>query len=133
MKNLIYLFAIIFCLSSENACSQEKPLSQIVGKWQLLSFERGNEIVDYTSRNVIWNFDKKYLSVMSDDLKGRINGRFYFRRSVFRVEDTYVLKCNALTNTHLPYGKLVIKTITKNKLIFTDWDNKLSYSLKRIE
>ena len=133
MQNLFYLFVIIFCISTENASSQEKSISQVVGKWQLLTFEKGNEIVEYSNRDVIWTFDRKYLSVMSDDLNGRIEGRFYFRRSVFRIEDTYVLKCNALTKTHLPYGKLVIKTITKNRLIFTDWDNKLSYTLKRTE
>jgi hypothetical protein len=137
MKYTFFIILISLSIFSENGNAQNNTghisSSEIIGKWQLQSFKMDGKTVNYVERNINWSFDGKHLSVESDDIRGRISGKYYFRRSVFRKSATYVLKCNALTKTHLPYGKLVIQSVTKNKLVMKDWDDKLSYTLKRVE
>lgn len=127
------VIGLLFLVSTTGYAQNISKLEKaIIGKWQLLSFERGNNKVDYSNRNIEWSFDGKKLSVMSDDLKGRIEGKYDFRRSIFRADATYILKCSALTKTHLPYGKLVVKSVNDYNLIMIDWEDEVSYTLKRI-
>lgn len=137
MKSKFYLFTVCFFMCFGIAKSQNNTASglskKIIGNWQLLSVKKEKETIDYSNRNIEWNFDGKQFSVMSDDLKGRIKGRYYFRKSIFRTEPTYILKCSELTKTHLPHGKLLVKSVDKNNLIFTDWDDNVTYVLKRMK
>ena len=50
--------------------SAAEAAKAIQGEWKLLSFQRhGEQAVRYEDRNIVWRFDGRRLSVMSDDLE----------------------------------------------------------------
>ena len=135
MKYLVFIIALTLFSFQGATYAQKKSSSELAkeiqGTWKLISFEKEAKKVDYSNRDIEWSFDGKNFSVMSDDLKGRIKGKYQFRRSIFRTTPTYILKCSALTKTHLAHGKLVLKEVNDTKLVMVDWEDKVTYVLQK--
>ncbi len=51
---------------------------------------------------------------------------------MFRIRTTIIILSEKLKNTHLPYGKFVVRSIENEILTLGDWDGKVTYTLKRV-
>ena len=105
----------------------------IIGRWRLLSFERqGQPIKSYENDERIWTFDKQKFTVNSEDLGGEISDNYRLKRSMFRIKTTIIILSENLKNTHLPYGKFVVRAIDGDILTLGDWDGEVTYTLERV-
>ncbi|MDA8124713.1 MAG: hypothetical protein M0009_05955 [Deltaproteobacteria bacterium] len=111
----------------------ETAAKGIIGSWQLLSFEReGQPAKLYNDKANIWTFDGQKFTVSSDDLGGEISDSYRLLRSMFRIRTTIIILSKKLEKTHLPHGKFVVRSIENGILTLGDWDEKVTYKLKRV-
>lgn len=133
---LLILLLSVAALSADSDpnLTAEAANDQIIGDWQLLSFERGGrKDADYSDRMLIWTFDGHRFSVESDDLGRRFRDEYQIKRSVYRIRNTIIILNEVLRQTHLPHGKLVIQSFKGDTMTITDWDGTVRYTLKRIK
>ena len=136
MKRIFMSILFIALLAGPVAAATlnaETASKGIIGSWKLLSFEReGQPARHYKDQVNIWTFDGKKFTVKSEDLGGEIHDSYRLLRSMFRIRTTIIILSEKLKNTHLPYGKFVVRSIENDILTLGDWDGKVTYTLKRV-
>ncbi len=137
MKRVVMsiLFIVLLpALGMADTLTAETAAKGIIGSWKLLSFEReGQPIQYYEDKEYIWTFDGEKFTVNSEDLGGEIQDSYRLLRSMFRpFRTTIIILSKKLRNTHLPHGKFVVRSIADGMLTLGDWNDKVTYTLKRV-
>lgn len=116
----------------------EQMRSEIVGDWQVMSFQRkGGEHIDYSKDNVIWSFDEKQASIQGAGFKPYESSykMVASRYSWFGITGVLIIihGLNDHISDYSRHDKLIAKNLSDDgEMRIVNWEDNLIYTLQKI-
>ena len=125
---------------AEELPSVEDVSIEIVGDWQVMSFQRqGGERVDYSKDNVIWSFNENYEASIEGagfepfESNYKVIGSRYSWMGITGVF-IVVKGLNHQMDDYSRHAKLIAKSLSDNgEMRIVNWENNLEYILQKVQ
>ena len=133
------LFGFFSVIAQAEEPTVEQMTSEIVGDWQVMSFQRkGQDLIDYSKDNVIWSFDENEASIQGAGFQP-FKGSYKVVASRYRwIGITGVFLIVKGLNDQMPnysrYGKLIARNLNDDgEMRIVNWEDNLAYTLKKVK
>lgn len=120
--------------------SVERVRSEIVGDWQVMSFQQeGGERIDYSKDNVIWSFDENYQAFIQGAGFQPFESSYKVIASRYRwfgITGVFIVVkgLNDQMSNYSRHAKLIARNLTNDgEMRIVNWEDDLVYTLQKIK
>lgn len=125
---------------AEELLSVEDVSVEIVGDWQVMSFQRqDSELVDYSNDSIIWSFNENYEASIAgagfEPFESNYNV-IASRYSWIGITGVFIVVkgLNNHMDDYSRHAKLIARSLTdEGEMRVVNWENNLVYTLQKVK